>query len=346
MIIFLLALVVVCSALQYWSMKHSLDGITHDHWPSRNLVEPGESFQIYTTIMNTTIRFVCFICVHERIPDGLILERETDRDYTLFLMPRRSWKRGVQIKASKRGRYILGGAELQGGDFLGISKSYVSFPNHKEIVVIPSQYDKSFMLETLGGFLGLMSVNRFIMEDPVLTMGFREYTGHEPFKMISWTQSARNMGLMVKKYDYTLEMVATVILDVECLIDKETEVLIEDCFSIARTVCETLEEKHIKYSFLTNAYTGGALSSWDNITDGLGKGHLMTILEGLGRASYGYVKSFSSLLNAAAKNAESGRSHIVIMPEYKEVYRHPISRLRELTGGKVLILTPEGEVVI
>ena len=45
--------------------------------------------------------------------------------------------------------------------------------------------------DVLSGFLGDVSVRRFIYEDPVLTTGFREYTGREPMKHISWTQSAR-----------------------------------------------------------------------------------------------------------------------------------------------------------
>ena len=41
----------------------------------------------------------------------------------------------------------------------------------------------------LGGMIGDISVNRFIFEDPMLTIGFSDYTGREPMRDISWTRA-------------------------------------------------------------------------------------------------------------------------------------------------------------
>lgn len=346
MIIFLVILIVVGSALQLWSMKHGLDGVSHVYTPSKSLVEPEEVFQIHSTVANTSLRFISFLEVKEYMPAEFETAPGTEEKYSLFLMPRQCYHHITDVKALKRGCYYLSGALIKGGDFLGISENFLSVPQRREVLVIPPLYKEFRLKDTVGGFLGDVSVNRFIMEDPVLTMGFREYTGREPMKMISWSQSARNRKLIVKKYDYTLELVVTVILNVECKVDKETEPVIEDCFAIARTVCEALEEKHIKYSFTTNANTKGAISAWDNIIDGLGSSHIMKILEGLARASYGYVRSFKSILNKAYKNTEQGRSHIVITPKLTDDYRNSICKLRDLTGMQVLVLTPGEEVIL
>ena len=196
--------------------------------------------------------------------------------------------------------------------------------------------------ETLGGYLGDRSVNRFIMEDPVLTLGFREYTGREPQKSISWPVSARSGRLMVKKYDYTIEQTATVLLNIECDADGRQfdAERIEGCYSLARSVCEELEERGIQYSFVTNASAAGAVGLWNRIDDGLGQSHLLAILEGLGRAAYTRTEPFDATLSRAARRASQGRCHIVITPRDAACYSHGLMRLRELSGQEVLTLYP------
>ena len=121
---------------------------------------------------------------------------------------------------------------------------------------IPVSY--THLRELLGSFLGDYSVQRYLYEDPVMTAGYREYTGREPMKQISWKQSAHSMGLMVREYDHTVEPVLTLLLNVETAQERKEPVL-ETCYSLARTVCQELEDKGIKYVFCTNAAQAGAV---------------------------------------------------------------------------------------
>ena len=190
----------------------------------------------------------------------------------------------------------------------------------------------------LGGFLGDISVRRFLMEDPVLTLGFRDYTGTEPQKAISWKQSARLNRLVVKRYDYTLEPSVTVLLNVECRGEDADAKLIERAFSLARSVCELLEGKRIKYDFITNATTAGALGLWSSVTEGLGSAHLGAILEGLGRATYDRTEPFEATVKRAARRAEAGRSHVIVTPQNDEYLNLAAKRLRDETSGFVTII--------
>ena len=116
---------------------------------------------------------------------------------------------------------------------------------------------------------------------------------------------------------------------------------IERCFSIARTVCEQLEEKRIKYSFLTTAMTAGALGAWSSMAEGLGRTHLMAILEGLGRASYDTSEHFVRTLERAARMAEHGRSHIVITPDDDVVIAEALAAFSRRMGGELLTVTAD-----
>ena len=352
MLIFVLILIAAAGFAQYWSLAHALDDVEHRCAPDCRLVEPDQPFHLVNTVSNRSRRFVPFVHVSQYIPDELqVLEDGVDvsppgrvkryMNYSLYLMPRQTWQRPVAVSLPTRGRYVFTGATMQGGGFLGFSELTAYTDQNEEIVILPRPCAIPALTDTLGGFLGDRSVDRYILEDPVLTLGFREYTGREPMKSISWPQSARSGQLMVKKYDYTLELTATVMLNVECDRTEGFEQRLEACFSMARTVCETLEEKRIPYRFITNAGAAGAITLWSQVSDGLGSGHLSTVLEGLGRATYDPLRPFVHTLEQTTRHVEQGRTHILITPQQEIPWHRELSRLEQLSGTRVLILTPE-----
>lgn len=352
MLIFVIVLVALAAAAQFWSLRHALDGVEHHAAPDRKLVEPEEQFSLVSTVTNRSRRFVPYVRVQQIVPQDLRslddrAELQTRGQgycalcYNLWLMPRQSWRQSLPVTLGKRGRYVFLDATLYGGGFLGVDETVEYVHQYEEIVVIPARCQAPSLETTLGGFLGDRSVDRYILEDPVLTLGFREYTGREPMKSISWTQTARSGQLMVKKYDYTLELTATVLLNIETDRTEGWEDRLEKCFSLTRTVCETLEEKQIPYRFVTNAGAAGALSQWSQVSDGLGSGHLSTILEGLGRATYEPLRPFVFTLDQTARHAEQGRTHILITPQRQGDWLPALGRLEQLSGSPALILTPE-----
>lgn len=355
MVFFLLVLLAVAAALQAWWMAHALDGVSHLHYAEPSVTEPDAPFLLVTQLTNSGRRFIPFVLISEELPAVLRVPEHGVRlrdgaaggrrmESTVFLMPRQRWTRRLPVSLPARGRYVLRGATLSGGDFLGIGENTRYFPQTREVIVLPRRWTDSARLDTLGGFLGDVSVSRFIFEDPVLTLGFREYTGREPQKMISWTESARMGRLMVKNYDHTLDLSVSVLMSVEVPEDGDFGEKLEQCFSLARSVCETLERRHIGYRFFTNACALGAPMLWSHISEGMGGGHLTTILEGLGRASYESLGLFSDILGQAARTAEPGRCHILLAPFLTAPLRAGAASLRARTGGAVLILTPDGEL--
>lgn len=352
MIIFFVLFVVLAVIVERWSIKHSLDGVKYDMKLSRQIVEPDEQFEIIGTVRNTSRRFIPFIRLSESVPRRLKVSAKLDvggfdesmakLNSTMYAMPRQKITRRLSCSFEERGRYLFNGAAMYGGDFLGLSENPRYFMKQRECVVLPKRLDPADFSQTFGGFLGDISVNRFILEDPVLTLGFRDYTGREPMKQISWTATARTGRLMVKNYDHTLEITVTVVLNIlTMLYGYAAHPLIEKCYSMARGVCEALEEKHISYSFCTNARAVGMNSAWDYVPDGLGNTHLMGILEGLGRASYSARQGADELLEAAKRRAENGRAHIIITPTNLEYDERTIDSLRNFTGAQVLVLYAE-----
>lgn len=353
MIYIVIFLVVVALFIKAFTLKHVLDNVTYSIKSEKSVVEPGESFSVTTTLKNGKRMPVMFIRLEELIPTKMQVEGASQQFYAMndksrlvsstYLMPYQKFTRVFNASIPDRGRYFLHGATLKGGDIFGIGETVEYVTLLEEIVVLPKAVSCGKLETVLGGFLGDFSVNRFIMEDPILTIGFRDYTGREPMKHINWAQSLKANKLMVKNFDHTTDLSATVILNIECGEDGReiNSALMENAFSVARFVCEHLEQKNVKYSFFTNATAAGAVGHWKSVGEGLGHRHLYTILEGLGRATYDSTAPFTSILEKAAHVAERGRAHIVITPQIESYWQSAFKRLSVAADGKCLLISAD-----
>ncbi len=342
---------ILALVLQRLLSGKSLDHLEETHYIDAALVEPDAPFDIVISLANKSRRILPFLRVRERIGDDMRLH--TDRSivtdsskrrtitFSAWLRPRQVLLHRVPVSIARRGRYYLLPLTVSAGDFLGLNETVRTTERFSEVVVMPRKAPDQRISEVLGGFLGDVSVRRFLFEDPVLTLGFREYTGREPMKSIAWTQTARSGSLMVKNYDHTMEPTVSVLLNADSR-SKNSEELLERCYSIARTVCEVLEEKKIKYAFRTNTIISGSRRGLTDTREGLGERHFYGILEGLGRATHDASSSLEGLIRDSLRHSENNTNgYILITPEQPTRYRKDIARLRERSGGRLLVITAE-----
>lgn len=262
-----------------------------------------------------------------------------DAEYRMTLRGRRSVTRNVTVSFEQRGVYPVGSYHLSAGDLLGFREAKCH-GNGRNVVVMPHHTRQQTAIDAVGGFLGDISVRRFILEDPILTTGFRDYTGREPMRAISWTRTAQAGNLQVKQYDYTAERHVVVLLNTEGADEQQ----LEECLRLTRTVCEKLEQRKIPYGFRTNANLPGPVGKIHTMVEGLGEQHLHTILYGLGCADRTCFHSFRYLTRKTLKNRKSSEAYIVITPDDKGDVRNCIQELSSAAGAQVCVLRGCGEV--
>jgi len=355
MTLFIIIFIIVVALVQIWSTKNVLNGIKYDYRFSKKLIEIGETTELISTVTNESHRFVPFIRMVEALPKGIrtlnrkVFIREDmlglghlSYNSSVYLLARSKLQRKLKITFDKRGRYLFKGAELRGGDFLGLTDKREKFMELRELIVYPKQIEAPHLQEILGGFLGDISVRRFIMEDPVLTIGTRDYTGREPLKQMSWKHTARTNQMMVKQFDYTTEMVVTVFLDISTISGKTlTHEQFENCFSLARTVCQYLEHKKIPFEYISNAIIEGEIADQKRLIQSLGKAHLRSILEQLGRAAYGTRETYEAVIENLVLNQEQNRSTIIITPQRDPNKQQLAKKLKEKTTGALIFIYGE-----
>lgn len=336
MILLAIALLALILALQSLSRRWALSGLEADHRPSKFLVEAGEEFELVLTFTNRSRLPISFLRYKETLPEGLLPAEgcpHADTDPrgmpcvsgTAWLAPRQSLERRIPVRAGRRGRYTLRPLEVRGGDFLGLKETSRLCVSFAEVVVYPKGAGEDRGEEVLGGLTGDVSVRRYLFEDPILTVGCRDYTGREPMRAISWTQSAKTGKLLVRQQDYTAEPSVSVAVSVS----GGDEAGREQCLALARQVCEELEQRGVKYEFRLNAVSVGGLSPWCRVNDGGGRSHLNNVLEGLGRAQTTPALSLDKLVRLSLKDLDGARGLILILPE-----PIPLSAIRRRVEGR------------
>ena len=350
-LIYVIIIVVLVLLIQRRTGADRLADMREDHTPDERLVDPGERFHVDLTLQNTGRHYILFAQLEEHL-DGAFQVHDSDArlrpgpanstfvTFSTWLRPRQEVRFRIPVSIDARGLYSLAPLKLSSGDFLGLDAQIRRSGQFRAVVVAPREAEDQRFADVLSGFLGDISVRRFIHEDPVLTTGFREYTGREPMKQISWTQSARGRGLIVKVFDHTAEPRVTVLLNADTRSEDRVE-LLERCCSMARTVCRILEEQGVQYDFATNAELAGAIGGASReIGEGLGTSHFTAVLDCLGRIICRKAFSGERLL---AETADSGltRGCILITPSDDFAGSEALEQLRGLSN---LLILQAGEV--
>ncbi len=336
-------LLAIAIALEIISLKKSLDHVTLSYDFDMKMAEPGETITLSYQVSNTGRFPIFYLGLSFSFGEGVTicedqkwLDRHMGRSFTgvnvsrsLSLMPHSSIKGRFKICLNKRGVYRLGRNYLESGDLFGLSSSVSSSEGDKTIVCTAALAESDPEIEVLGGFLGNISVRRFIMEDPSLLVGYREYTGFEPMKKISWTQTAKTNRLMVKLNDYTLDTDVAVAVNLERTYASTND--LEKVFELARTACEQLEQMRIPYAFLSN----GDLR---DLPQGYGRGHLGAILKSIGLSGAACYTGFDALIDKCIAANRNNRSYILVTPYLDDAGLSSLRRLQSVSDHKVCVI--------
>ncbi len=351
MIQLLIVLILLGLLFNQYTKEYSLDKLEFRREIKDYIIEIEEPFYVDSIVENRKWLPLSFLQVKEKYPTHFeFVHKNNVQDIglskvhtmTLSLLPYQRITRSYKLVAHKRGRHFLQEAILISGDFIGLQTVNRTYDqNDQEVVVLPKAVVLEEILEPYGNYYGDISVNRWIIEDPILNRGLREYTGNEPEKHIHWPSSLKTGELLVKNFDFTTDHSAVVVLNTamskHAWGNKDPK-KIETCFSITRSILEEFESTGIPYGLATNV---GTIHQYfgKTLTDiNYGPGHLRGLLESLGRADYFSRSSFGKLLAGLKEGQDQNRTYVLVTPT---LIKEDLSGLRELQriSGKIVLIT-------
>ncbi len=345
---FVVLAIVLLLVIEFTLSKKLVVNIFYKSNLDKGIAEPGEPITLISEVSNYNKIFVPFLRLREYIPAEATLIDDKMRVFsgtfwdvlekTLSIKRKERLTKFESFSVDKRGRYSFGDYEVSVGDIFGLQESRVSGAVPHEFVVIPRRAEDRHLKDVVEGFIGDISVRRFIMEDPVLTIGFNEYTGREPMKDISWTRTASRGQLMVKNYDHTTDINVTVMLNLDILNEND----FEESLSVTRMVIESLESKKIPYAFRTNGVLYTRTGHLEYAPKGLGDAHVKEILYALATANTGRIYSFNTLVNRVLREKKDKSNYFLITGALSGSDEAALQRLQKSTDGEVAVITVDG----
>lgn len=130
-------------------------------------------------------------------------------------------KRTWRVRCEKRGVFAIEDVTVTVSDLFGLVKSMGLFHVEKSVRVLPVPSELSADIASDEAFIGDVSVQRFVLPDPFVISGAKEYTGREPMNRIHWSQTARTGSLMVYNNEYTTERRVLVLMNMQRTVNDE-----------------------------------------------------------------------------------------------------------------------------
>jgi uncharacterized protein (DUF58 family) len=209
----------VSASLLFWR-RYSLEGVGYTRRLASDRAAFDESVELKIELTNLKPLPLTWLQIEDMVPRRLTIEGGTvlqgPSDFFQFLtivvamLPYERIIRRLKVRCVRRGEHVFGPASLESGDYLGTLTKYGTLGNTDRLIVYP----KIFRIEVgrlpSNQILGRDAARRSYLTDPIRTIGARDYTHGDPYRLIDWRATARLAKLMVR----ILEPSTTPILDI------------------------------------------------------------------------------------------------------------------------------------
>jgi len=246
--------------------KWGLKGISYHRYFEQTSVFEGEKVVMVYEIMNRKVLPVAWLRLETTIHSNLLNEETVEAEdegpvshSTLFsLWPYQKITRRHHFVGRKRGYYPLQNVSITVGDAMGFGEVFDSFTAQTAITVYPKLVPMEEIPLPSHSWLGEITVKRWIMEDPFLHAGIREYKIGDPFNSINWKATARTQSFQINKKDYTADHHLLIYVDFDINEDirlpMEKLYIFEKALSYAATLASYTINHGVATGFGCNGY--------------------------------------------------------------------------------------------
>lgn len=246
--------------------KWGLKGIYYHRYFEQKSIFEDEKIVMVDEIMNRKILPVPWLRLETQMDPNLISEESiaTENKRVVFhrtmfsLMPYQKITRRHHLVGKKRGFYELKNVSVTTGDAMGYGEVFDSISANTAMTVYPKMVPIQDIPLPSHSWLGDITVKRWIIEDPFLHSGIREYQQGDPLNAINWKATARTQDLQINKKDYTADhhLLIYVNFDVneDIRLPMEQLDVIERALSYAASIANYTIKQGVATGFGCNGY--------------------------------------------------------------------------------------------
>ena len=282
-------------------------------------------------------------------------------DVFSFLANQRITRR-IPVKCNHRGVFKISGVQLTfAGPFMN-EINVLKVGSTCEITVYPKTVDSKRFSFIRSRISGEAERKKYMLEDPFVFRGIRDYTSNDSLKNVNWKATARTGNLCVNEYNESVSRNVCILLNLEDDGMLTYDSVNEEAISLAASVAEEFIRQGINVSLISNACDVDTKEAV-GIREGAGVGHLGSINTVLARMDLKLEKEeFAELINRTFIENVSVQSsdnsvYVVIsasrrkklqqtMQKFEKKYGQVIWIVPYMTGGEYSLdycgIRPEG----
>ncbi|MDG5789563.1 DUF58 domain-containing protein [Evansella sp. AB-P1] len=311
-LIFLTVVIIFLQRVLY--EKRALKHIYYNRYFNKDAIFEGEELKMIEEIVNRKLLPVPWLRLESKFSEHLQFQTKSTLDIahdqfhrSLFsLLPFQKIKRHYYLKGEKRGHYWQKHVSMTSGDPFGLVNKKETINISAEVFVYPKLLSLDEIPLPSRSWQGDITVRRWIMEDPFIIAGVREYSYGDPMKTINWKATARTNTLQVSKNDYTADHHLMIYLNFDLTEDIwmpiQNEGLIETGISYAASIAQNAIEQGISTGFGCNSYIiePGAkverIKKSVRVEPNYGSDHLHYLFQTMSKLKMDRSKSFNRFL--------------------------------------------------
>ncbi|WP_088105560.1 DUF58 domain-containing protein [Halalkalibacter urbisdiaboli] len=334
--------------------KWGLTRIFYTRSFNEKAVHEGEQVEMIDEIVNKKLLPVPWLRLESKIHTHLKFRKEavTDNEIdgddfhrTLFsLMPYQKIKRRQKLTCMKRGYYRYEEVSLSTGDIFGFGSTFRSVPSSAEITVYPKITSLNEIPLPAHSWLGDIVVRRWIIDDPFLISGVRDYSYGDPLNAVNWKATARTNRLQVSQKDFTADHHLMLYVNFNQtediwlpIVNKEQ---VELAISYAASIAQYAINKGVPTGFGCNSYLNEMKKESIRIPPENSRQQLMYVLETMAKLKMGTSMSFPFFLQEDIDRGLVGADILIITSIVTEKMNDHIRSL-EAQGNAIEILNLE-----
>jgi len=360
--LFVIAVTLLLTAGASWIWeRYCLVGLDYRRQLGQTRAFFGEQVSLSIEITNAKALPLAWLEVEDGVPGqplvvqpGRVVPSHIPNRRVLSMLLAVRWfervRRHYRVTCNARGMFAFGPATLRTGDIFGLSSRELEFAAEDYLLVYP----KVVALDRLGlpaaDPFGNMPVRRqWLFQDPVRTVGVRDYRPGDSPRHLDWKATARmpSQQLQVKVYEPTTSYRLLVLLNVSTSSVNwswqgyDPEVL-EASITTAASVANWAVERGLLVGLAANAKLFRSSAAL-RIAPSRDTRQLMHILEALARIVPMATMSVESLVELESRGLSYGTTVIVVTGVVSEGLMRQLRRLQRGGHRPMVLLISSAE---
>ena len=324
----------------YIYRRWGLTGLSYTRSFHTPAVFEGEEAEMVERIQNRKLLPIPWLRIEAKMHPNLKFSQMSDMTIKheefhksfFSLMPFTGITRRHRILCRKRGCYRLSTAAMTCGDAFGFQELVRDIHVDSELLVYPKLMPLEEIPFPSHSWMGDITIRRWILEDPFLASGVREYQFGDPMNRINWKASARTGAFQVYHMDHTADPRIMILLNVdlsESMWESVTDLeRIERGISYSAAIAQTAIENGIPVGFGSNAYSIDNKEEPIRVEPRPGKGQLTFLLEVLAKMVVARSRTFFTFLEEQLERDTNPMDILLLTSYVGERMEGQINKLR------------------